>query len=119
MVSVGADGVHGTELCAYAPQHRAALAMPVSAHTQYTHSHTHIQACCACTKALALRCTGGNAYVCASTQIFGMQHNHLWVRSVQIYPCMCTFIHAHARTCISSQLTYRTQNALPALHVAM
>lgn len=44
MVSIGADRVHGTELCAYAPRHRAALAVPVSAHTQLTRSHAHIQA---------------------------------------------------------------------------
>lgn len=116
MVSVGADGVRGTELCASAPQHKAALAMPVSAHTQCTRSHTRTRACCACTKALALRCTGGNAYVCASAQIYGMQHNHPWV---QIHPCMCTFIHAHsgAHMCITTHLQSTT--LLPALHIAV
>lgn len=112
MVSVGADGVRGTELCASALQHKAALAVPVSAHAQCTRSHAHTQVCCACTKALALRCTGGNAYGCASAQIYGMQHNHPWVRSVQIHPCMCTSIHAHsgAHACVS-QHTYGAQHS--------
>lgn len=44
--------------------------------TRSTRSHTHIQTCCAFTRAPALRCTGGDAYVCDYTQIYGMPHNH-------------------------------------------
>lgn len=76
MVSMEAERVHGTELCAYAAGHRAALAMPVCVHTRSTRSHTHIQTCCAFTRAPALRCTEGDAYVCDYTQIYGMPHNH-------------------------------------------
>lgn len=96
------------------------LCLHTHTHTEHARSHTHIQGFCACTKAPALRCMGGEACVCASTQIYGVQHDHLWVLSVQIHCCMCAFIHARlgAHTCVS-QHTYRAQYASPALRVAM
>lgn len=89
-------------------------------HTEHTRSHTHMPGLCACTEAPALRCTGGEACVCASAQIYGVQRDHLRVLSVQIHRCMCAFIRAGlgAHTCVSPH-TYGAQRASPALRVAM